>query len=357
MRKHFALLVPILTSALLLLSACVYNTEGGALSAQGNCIEVQEDTDYRELLKAMGYPVEELESLETNEVNFESLYNQSRFSKYTDTICNGRPIGESGKTISPAYYGGIYFDETGTLTVLVLDEAYNDGDSTIAIKEMRELGIIVKTSAFSDNELMAAINTLNAKSEEVVRAGACMWYLDTKQSQVVVCLDPFTDGQRAEFVNLLLTASIDPEMITIEPAVTQDMVEQREATIAAATQSVDDRIVHVITEAIGNTSIKFSLKNQTDVDFCYGAHWDMAYYSDGRWYPVQHRPGSGSGVWPSILYAIGPGNTAQFDVNWEWRFGELPPGRYIYILDGYFGDYNADHEVVYATVEFDVNED
>jgi len=140
------------------------------------------------------------------------------------------------------------------------------------------------------------------------------------------------------------------------PAVTQEMIEYREAAIASATQSADKRIAHVNTEAINNTSILFSLENRTDMVFYYGAHWDMAYYSDERWIPVQHLPGMGGGAWNDILYSIQSGSTEQFEASWEWRFGELPPGRYVYIIDGYFGEYRPDHEVVYATVEFTIIE-
>jgi len=71
---------------------------------------------------------------------------------------------------------------------------------------------------------------------------------------------------------------------------------------------------------------------------------------------VQHLPGKGGGVWPDILYSLQSGDSEQFEVEWGWRFGELPPGRYAYILNGYFGEYRPDHEVVYATVEFAIAE-
>jgi hypothetical protein len=110
----------------------------------------------------------------------------------------------------------------------------------------------------------------------------------------------------------------------------------------------------VKTELISSTSISFSLENRTDMDFYYGAPWDLACYSDGSWVPVQHLPGRGGGTWPGLLYSLQSGKTEQFDVNWEWRFGELPPGRYMYILSGYFSEYKPDHEVIYATVEFTI---
>ena len=222
--------------------------------------------------------------------------------------------------------------------------------------EMQDPGIVVKTDAFTNQELNEAIGILNAVSDRTVDAGATSWGLDTAQNRVTVWLDPHTDEQIALFMALLLDVSIDPTMISIKPAVTPEMIEDRKAAIVSATQSDDDRIVHVDTAAVSSTSIMFSLDNRTDSDFYYGAQWDMAYYSDGRWIPVQHLPGRGGGVWNDILYSLQSGETKQFEVDWEWRFGELPPGRYVYTFNGYFGGYSPDHEIVYVTVEFTIAE-
>ena len=278
----------------------------------------------------------------------------SGFSQYTEKIINNQPISDSGNVIAPQYYGGIYYDEKGILTVVVLDEAFDDAASRAAITEMQELGIVIRTATFTDQELNAAISALNAISDKTVNAGACSWGLDSIQNRVVVWLDPYTDEQRTLFMDLLFNISVDPAMIAMTPAVTQEMVEQREAAVAHATQSTDERIAHVKTKSVSNTGIFFSLENRTDMDFFYGAPWDMAFYSDGQWRPVQHLPGRGGGIWTSELYSMQSGETRQLEVNWEWRFGELPPGKYMYILDGYFGEYKPNHEVVYATVEFAV---
>jgi len=352
MRKCLVLIVSVI--AILVLSACGYGVIGGPLPAHNDSPAVQDDLDFRELLLAMGFPEEELDMMEASGISLESIHNQSRFNQYTDKLNSSQPIGDSGNIIAPQYYGGIYYDDKGILTVIVLDEAFDDAASAAAIAEMQELGIIVRTAAFTEQELNTAISTLNALSDRTVNAGASSWGLDSEQNRVVVWLDPFTNEQKALFMELLFDASIDPAMIAIIPAVTQEMIEQREANIAAAMQSDDDRIAHVGTAAVSSTSILFSLENRTDLDFYYGAQWDMAYNVDGRWAPVQHLPGQGGGVWPSILNGLQSGDSEQFEVEWAWRFGELPPGRYAYILNGYFGEYRPNHEIVYVTVEFTI---
>ena len=215
---------------------------------------------------------------------------------------------------------------------------------------------VVKEVSFTEQELNAAIGTLNGLSDRTVATGASSWGLDTMRNRVIVWLDPFTDEQIALFVDFLTESSIPPAIVIIEPAVTQEMIEQREASIATAMLSADNRISHLSTASVSGTGILFTLKNTTDMDFFYGSRWDMAYYSDGRWLPVQHLPGKGGGAWTDELYSLQSGDSEEFKVDWEWRFGELPPGKYAYIRSGYFGEYSPDHEVVYATVEFHILE-
>jgi len=348
----------VLVISMLLLTACVRAVVGDTSDTipiepgvPGN-MDNPDNIDIREQLLSMGYTDELLDSLESDGVNLLSIYNQMRFNQYIDRLNHGRPIGRSGMVIAPEYFGGIYYDDIGILTVVVLDEAYSDASSVIAIIEMQELGIIVKSAVFTEQELIATIEALNQISDRVSRAGATGWGLDTIRNTVYVYLDPYTDEQIAIFMDLLRGASINPAMITIKQAITQEMVEYRKAFIAAATESNDDRIVVVGEVEVDSTSIVFTFENREDLVFFYGAQWDMAYYSDGNWAPVQHLPGAGGGVWIDLLYSMQGGETKLFEEDWEWRFGQLPPGRYMYIRNGYFDGTNPASGNVFATAEF-----
>ena len=110
---------------------------------------------------------------------------------------------------------------------------------------------------------------------------------------------------------------------------------------------------------VSRTGIAFSLENRADSGFTYGEPWDLACYSysDNRWMPVQHLPGAGGGVWNSIGYSLQSGGIEQNRQEWAWRFGELPPGRYMFIRDGWLGEWRPDQNTVYALVEFFITED
>ena len=73
--------------------------------------------------------------------------------------------------------------------------------------------------------------------------------------------------------------------------------------------------------------------------------------------PVPYLPGAGSQVWPSIGYSLQSGSVKQFSQEWVRRFGELSPGRYMFIRDGWLGEWQKNQDAVYALVEFYITED
>ena len=355
MRKKVIRIIAAIT--LLLLAACDYSP-GGVADNQPQVEYTRTDgPDVREQLIAMGFSETELDAIIAGGISLERILNESRFMEYADKINNSRPIGPSGETILPEYYGGIYFNDEGILTVIVIDEAYSHAASAIAIAEMLELGIIVRSAAFTDRELNDAMNTLNQMAERVGGAGATSWGLDTIGNRVYVDLDPYTDEQKAMFLDLLLEVSINPDMITIRQAITQEMLDRRAAYITSATQSPGDRIVLAGDVEVSRTCIAFTLENLTDSDFNYGEPWDMACYLDEQWTPVPHLPGAGAGVWNDMGYSLQSGDVRQYRQEWERRFGELPPGRYMFIRDGWLGDWHQNQDAVYVLVEFFITED
>ncbi|MDR0490768.1 MAG: S1 family peptidase [Oscillospiraceae bacterium] len=358
MKKNVVLTIAVI--ALLLLTACSYKPDEPIYSEYIELPGTNKPTDnldMRKQLLDMGFSEAELDMMIANGISLGRIFNQTRFSEYADKINNSQPIGPSGEVILPRYYGGIYFDDEGILTVTVLDEAFIHAASAIAIAEMLELGIMVRTATFADQELNAAMNTLNQMADRAAKSGATSWSLDTKGNKVFVDLDPYTDEQKAVFLDLLLEASIDPAMIVLRQAVTQEMLDLRAASITAAAQSPGDQIVLIGDVEVSRTGIAFSLENRTDLTFCYGAHWDLAYYSDECWTPVPHLPGAGNPIWPYILYSMQSGEVQQHRQEWDFRFGERTPGRYMYILDGELGDWHQDIDTVYALVEFYITVD
>lgn len=304
----------------------------------------------REQLIAMGWSEESLDLLENDGISLERMLNQARFIDYAGKIYDGEPIGPSGEIILPEYRGDIYFNDYGILTVIVLDGAFNHAGSATAIEEMREIGIIISRGEFAQQELTAAIDVLNMNHEQAAAAGSNSWGLGAT-NRVTVQLDPYTDEQKAIFTNFLRDISLNPVMFILEPAVTQDMLDHRASSVANAIASPGDQIVLVGDVSTSRTGIAFSLENRTTQSFNYGSPWDLAYYSNGTWLPVPHLPGAGGGFWTSEGYWLQSGGIQQYHQNFSWHFGELTPGRYMFMRGGWLGE-NWSPDSVYALVEF-----
>ena len=83
--------------------------------------------------------------------------------------------------------------------------------------------------------------------------------------------------------------------------------------------------------AASRANIEFSLYNAGD-DTWYGAHWELAHLRFGRWRPVPWMRGIGRAI-PGIQYTLAAGETMQYRIRWDYLFGELRNGRYMFIRE------------------------
>ena len=292
------------------------------------------------------------------EISFEErMENQMRFSDYVDDIYSARPIGPSGEIIAPEYFGGLLFNDHGILTVQVLARAFDHPPSATAIEEMRERGIIISIVEFTYRDLMAAVNSLNLIHQRATALGATSWGLGAL-NRVGLQLDPYNDEQLVLFNDFLLANSFDPAMFIIEPAITPEMVTYREQSIATAVRANRNHIVPVGAATVSRTGIAFTLENRTAEEFMYGLPWDLAYYANGQWRPVEFLPGAGASGWHAIGFTLQSGGIQNYRQEWgEWRFGELGPGRYMFIREGWLGQWHEGQERIFALVEFEITPD
>ena len=355
---------------LLLFGACAYNFPEGIARSAGSAaggappheLYSPDEIYAREQLLAMGFTEDMLSSLADGGISFRNMLNQTRFSGYADRISINQPVGPSGEVILPEYSGGLYFNDDGILTVTVLDGAFTHEPSLTAIEEMRELGIIVRTVSFTYQELNTAIGALNRLFEDARNYGSSSWGLDTIENRVAVRLDPYTDEQKEIFRNFLSVSFLSPAMFALRQAVTQEMRDYRAIYVAAATAYAGSLIVLTGDVTVSRSGIAFSLENRSNSTFNYGRPWDLAYYSQGRWVPVPYLPGLGASGWFAVGYRLQKGGVQQYLIDWTWRFGELPPGRYMFIRSGDLGEWDMNPPLIKQTdtrvlVEFFITED
>ena len=355
-RKTITLLLAAL--ALLLFVSCI-NHYTTSMTHDYTSAEVSTDElTAREELISVGHTEEWLDTLEADGVCLDNMRNQMHFSGFADRVYHNQPIGPSGEVIMARYFGGLHFNDSGVLVVTVLDGAFAHAASATAIEEMREFGIIVETVEFSYEDIMANLEALNNVVEGARVAGATSWGIGAL-NRIELRLDPYSEEQKAIFNDFLYVHAINASMILISPAVTPEMQDWRAAYVATAAAFPRDRIAHVGEVEVSRTGIAFMLENRTDYEFTYGAPWDMAVfdYASGIWVPVTHLPGAGGGAWTMQAYMLQSGGIQRYRQNWEWRFGVLPPGRYLFIRDGWLGEWDRNRDNTYAVVEFVIPED
>ena len=82
---------------------------------------------------------------------------------------------------------------------------------------------------------------------------------------------------------------------------------------------------------VSRTGISFALKNSSGIDFGYGNPFELARYEDGRWLAVPYT--SDNIAWTMPMFTLRAGKREPFDIEWDWAFGALPPGRYLFIRE------------------------
>ena len=88
-----------------------------------------------------------------------------------------------------------------------------------------------------------------------------------------------------------------------------------------------------------------------------GEAYRLIALTDGTWKAVEELPlpeGVDGRGFNSLAYLLPKGETREFDINWEWIFGELPSGTYRLIKE--FMDFRktADYDTFEYWVEFEI---
>ena len=94
-------------------------------------------------------------------------------------------------------------------------------------------------------------------------------------------------------------------------------------------------------------------------ELMFGSEYALEKWVDGSWEPVEMLPQEYDVAWTMEAYLIGQNSTTPFQVEWEWLYGQLPPGQYrigkgvtlrYYLL----GD--TEHETFYGTFTIEESE-
>ena len=88
---------------------------------------------------------------------------------------------------------------------------------------------------------------------------------------------------------------------------------------------------------VSRNGAAFSLENRSDRSYTYGLRWELARYANGRWLSVPFTVENGV-PWPDIALWLQSGGIKHEYMDWSFMFGELQPGRYMFIREYYPSD-------------------
>lgn len=85
-----------------------------------------------------------------------------------------------------------------------------------------------------------------------------------------------------------------------------------------------------------------------------GSPYWIELYTDGQWESIEEAPSEHERAWTAEAYIIPMNGSTDFDINWEWLYGELPSGHYRIgkTINVSYNAGNRDHQTLYA--EFDI---
>ena len=221
------------------------------------------------------------------------------------------------------------------------------------IEEMHEIDNFIETVEFSYDDLMAVFYALRDMEDAIFhdpRSSVSGWGLGG--NNITVYLHPYNEAEIARF----MAEFIDSPMILFEPMFRDEYLQIRVQNLTDAFNAAEDRLTVVGEPRISRTGMVFELKNQADRDFRHGLQFDMAVYHDGEWLPVDFAPGY-SGFWILPGFILQSGGTKIYHEEWNRMFGELPPGRYMFIRGGHLQGDNPREDGIYKLVEFTITED
>ena len=94
-------------------------------------------------------------------------------------------------------------------------------------------------------------------------------------------------------------------------------------------------------------------------ELMFGSEYTLEKWVDGSWEPVEMLPQGYDVAWTTEAYLIGQNSTAPFHVDWEWLYGQLPPGQYRIgkgVTLRYYLLGNTEHETFYGAFTIEESE-
>jgi len=104
-----------------------------------------------------------------------------------------------------------------------------------------------------------------------------------------------------------------------------------------------------------STGLTVVMENNSDNQCIYGEFFELEKKIDETWYRVPVAIDDNYGF-NSIGYDLSPGDSREWEVDWNWLYGSLEPGNYRIIKDIVDLKGTGDYETYYLAAEFSISE-
>lgn len=137
----------------------------------------------------------------------------------------------------------------------------------------------------------------------------------------------------------------------------EEQVEEPEETMK---WNLEMQVTDVTPSGLRAEFIQHGVINPRDGgELMFGSEYALEKWVDGSWEPVEMLPQEYDVAWTTEAYLIGQNSTAPFQVDWEWLYGQLPPGQYRIgkgVTLRYYLLGNTEHETFYGTFTIEESE-
>ena len=199
------------------------------------------------------------------------IENERRSLAIFDDINAQFPADSSGQPVYPDYWGGVYLDDNGRLTILMAETESPEAREFIAGLDK---WVQVKTAEYTDQELNDLMNWLNERSDKVGEF-AMSWWLDAIGNRVQVDMIRYTDEEIARF----RAEVIDSPMISLrDPRADSGGV----SNPLQINPELDGFVVMSVTE-VAATSVTVSIRNDSNFPLSTGYDHMLEYLDNDKW--------------------------------------------------------------------------
>lgn len=141
------------------------------------------------------------------------MYNEARSIVLIDELMSAFPQNRSGEIIYPEYFGGLYLDDNGNLTVLVVASEMDSAAYSGFLSVARGGDVNMRVVNFSHNalyDLMLYIKDIADSDMDKVFGIVDRWGVNVKDNTVTVRLIEYSQEQ----IDLFRNTIVDSPMLT-----------------------------------------------------------------------------------------------------------------------------------------------